>query len=278
MGRTGPGQSKVRSALLALAAVVAHLACAAGGGRAQAPGPDTAGKEARVCGLKLPCTAGGIVHSHDYYAFFRAAASGHGRIIAGQDPSDRGCVRCVNPAKFFGSLVSDPAGRGRALLHIIYAMGGVGRGTIPGGKVPAGTPVWSRVHRWAVRALGEAVRSRRPPSCYLVSTYCASTPAFRKEFRRFLPRILSNPPRDGDPGFAKEWAVKLAVFLDPKGSFPALLRFVKSGARVRARMKAVRDLCAHVGLPKVRRLLEWVGDHDPALRVRAQKCLRGAAR
>ena len=230
-------------------------------------------KEVRVCGLKLPCTVGGVVHRHDYYSFFKGRAARYGRLVVRPDPTDRGCVSCVKPSDFFRSLIADPAGRGRALMHVIYAVGGVGRRTVVRKRPTFDDRAWRQVHRWTTKALREAARKGVAVSCHLLSAHCASTPEFRAAFRRFLPRILTNPPRDGDPGFAKEFAVKLAVFLDPRGSFPALNRFIKSGARVRARMKAVRDLCVHVRNAKARKLLKWVVARDSGLRRRAQKCL-----
>lgn len=266
-------RSQVFQGGIVFLAVLALGGCAGRGSRRLGPSVDIH-KEVRVCGVKLPCTVGGVVHRHDYHSFFRARTAGYGRIIVNPDPTDRGCVRCVNPSKFFRSLLSDPAGRGRALLHIIYAVAGAGRRSAIRTRPTFDTRAWSRVYQRTGKTLREAARKGLPVSCHLLSAHCASTPGFRAAFRRFLPRILMNPPRHGDPGFAKEFSVKLAVFLDPKGSFPALSRFIRSGARVRARMKAVRDLCTYVGHPKVSKLLRWVEARDPGLRRRAQKCLR----
>jgi hypothetical protein len=58
---------------------------------------------------------------------------------------------------------------------------------------------------------------------------------------------------------------------------PVIIRFVRSGARVSARMKAVRDLCGGIAMPEVREVLEWVVAKDPWLRDRAAHCLEGAA-
>jgi hypothetical protein len=84
-------------------------------------------------------------------------------------------------------------------------------------------------------------------------------------------------PLDEDPGAVKEMTVKLALALDPPGMLPVIIRFVRSGAHVSARMKAVRDLCGGITRPEVREVMEWVVAEDPWLRDRAAQCLEGAA-
>ena len=224
-----------------------------------------------ICGLPLPCLRT-VVRSHDYHGMFKASAERYRRLMVGFPSSRKGCFVCPAPQVFFRSLLADPSTNGKGLMHILFALSAV---RLPR-KTGSGDSGFSVIHRVARRSIRRAQKSGQPVSCSIVTAFCVTRPAFAAAFRWFLPEILMRRPPDSDPGYAKEFAVRLAFGLDLPGTLPTIERFIRSRARVRARMKAVRGLCWRASKPAVRRILRWVVRYDPDLRHRAAKCLPGS--
>jgi hypothetical protein len=227
----------------------------------------------QICGLALPCSSPEIDNPHDLYGAMVVAFSEHGALLVSEGSSP-GCVTCADPRAFFDALLDDPRGNQGALAHVYLSLAEVARARATAGTPPSPATVWSDLHDQITADLESATGSSEPTTCGLLTAYCASTPLFVDGFATFLERLLFREPLDEDPGFQKEHAVKLALAANPPGGLEVIIRFIESGAAVRARMKAVRDICAYVPhYQEARAALEWVIDNDAKLADRARACL-----
>jgi len=244
--------------------------------------PAAAGRAppAAICGLSLPCTSVGPPGRDDYYGHMVAAAEPSRSNMVAIDDEARGCVSCVAPDTMFAALADDPESAHAVLLHLYVSLVQTAedaQDALANESPPAPVEGWDGVQAWTTRTVTAASASHGGVSCSLLTTWCVSSPEFAYAFVAFAAKVLFREPLDEDPGDMKEMTVKLALALNPPGMLPVIIRFVRSGARVSARMKAVRDLCGGIAMPEVREVLEWVVAEDPWLRDRAAHCLEGAA-
>jgi len=242
---------------------------AAGPPAAETPAPP---RPEEVCGLTLPCSAPTVDNPHDLYGAMVVAFSKHGALLVNEG-SNPGCIACADPHEFFGVLLDDPRGHQGALAHVYLSLADVARSRSADAPPPSPATVWIDLHDRIATDLEAATGSGEPIACGLLTAYCASTPAFVDGFAAFLEQILFREPLDDDPGFQKEHAVKLALAANPPGGLEVIVRFIKTKAEVRARMKAVRDICAYVPhYPEAAAAIEWVIENDPDLAERARAC------
>jgi len=233
-----------------------------------------------ICGLSLPCTSVGTPGRDDLYGFMTASAEPNGSRVVVVDDEARGCVSCVAPDTMFAALADDTERAYAVLLHLYVSLVQTAedaQDARANESPPAPVEGWDGVRVWTAQAVTAASTSHGGVSCSLLTTWCASSREFADAFVAFAAKVLFRKPLDEDPGAVKEMTVKLALALNPPGMLPVIIRFVRSGAHVSARMKAVRDLCGGIAMPEVREVLEWVVAEDPWLRDRAAHCLEGAA-
>jgi len=249
-------------------AVLGVLALLAGGASARRPS-----KPKQICGLRLPCKGTTVHGSHDLYgALKKGAEQGQPLLLS---TSKRGCLHCEDPARLFDAIAKDPGRNGGVLTHIYFALGEVARRAFARSRPKSIDAVLGTLHSWCDRSLREAREKPEPVGCDLLTAHCASSPGFATAFVAFAAKALWRAPADSDPGFVKERTVKLALFANPPGALPVVIRFIRSKARVRARMKAVRDICGYAAVSvEAKQALQWVQHNDPDLAPRAVKCLK----
>jgi hypothetical protein len=266
---------------VALAAVCASASTGCGGQRALgARNPRScSATPATICGLALPCKGVAVRNSHDLYgAMVQGLEEAQPQVLSNDRVS--GCTTCAEPEAFFSSVQADPKAARQVLPHIylslIEAAREAFRGAPPASAEAAWRGAFGEVGRWSAARLARAREARSEIPCMLPTAYCASRPEFGEAFVRFAEKVLFQEPGDQDPGFVKESTVKLALTLGPPEALPVVLRFIRSGARARARWKALRDLCGIVRLREVRETFQWVArsDPEPDMRDRAASCLR----
>jgi hypothetical protein len=269
-------------ALLVAGALLPITGCgssAAGPAAEEPAGPkeqQQASQPLEVCGLALPCAAPTVSGSHDLYGAMVAGLSPRGALLFEQD-QDAGCARCRPAEPLFADLLDEPGAHQGTLAHVYLSLQEVGHVAFEGHGASSPATAWAELHNWSTAALDGARGTGEPPSCELLSAVCASTPAFVESFVGFLEQILFREPLDADPGWQKEHAVKVALAANPPGGLEVIIRFIKTKAAVRARMKAVRDLCSYAAIyDEARAALEWVVDNDPDLADRARSCLEPA--
>jgi hypothetical protein len=226
-----------------------------------------------ICGLTLPCAPPEIDGSHDLYGSMVAALSEHGELLV-RDGSTAGCVGCADPGVFFDTLLSDPAGHKGALAHVYLSLKEAARYAFEGKEMRATNFLWDDLHVWTGELLDRTRDLGEPPPCVLLTAHCTSRTEFIEAFVTFLDEVLFRDPPDRDPGFQKEHAVKLALAANPPGGLDAIIRFIQTKAEVRARAKAVRDICAYAPhYIEAEEVLKWVVKNDDALADRARACL-----
>jgi hypothetical protein len=227
----------------------------------------------QVCGLTLPCREPTVGHSHDLYGAMVAGLSPYGELLFEQDQT-AGCARCLAPESLFAELLDEPDANKGALAHVYLSLKEVGHAAFEGRSESSPDTGWSYLHEWTGGVLHRARTTGDPPPCGLLSAHCASTPRFIAGYVGFLEQILFREPLDADPGYQKEHAVKVALAANPPGGLEVIVGFIKTRAEVRARMKAVRDICGYAEIyDEAREVLEWVVANDPDLAERARYCL-----
>jgi len=204
-----------------------------------------------------------------------AAAEPFHESVFAIDDATLGCISCVSPKRLFAEVADDPELARAVLLHVYVSLQQTMQDALASSFPPKPDEGWEGIRTWTNRAVTEKAQARGVAKCSLLTTWCASSREFSAAFVFFADKLLFRAPLDDDPGDAKEMTVKLALALDPPGMLPVIFRFIRSGARISARMKAVRDLCGGVARPEVRQMLEWVVANDVWLRERASHCLEG---
>jgi hypothetical protein len=226
-----------------------------------------------ICGLNLPCAEAAGGQESLYAAMVESAEVSQSKLLSMDKPRG-GCFTCLEPKDVFASEEKDPEAARELLMHVHLSLKAVAGDAFSESKPSSMDSVLGDLGAWSLGALQKAGESKTQVDCALLTAYCASMPGFGEAFVKFASAVLFQEPGDEDPGFVKEATVELALAFNPPGALPVICSFVKSGAKVRARMKAVRDLCAYKDRKEVMETLQWVIDHDPDLKERAQACFQ----
>jgi len=227
----------------------------------------------QICGLALPCSSPVVGDPHDLYGAMVVAFSEHGALLVA-DGRAADCVACTDPDAFFDTLLADPAGHQGALAHVYLSLKEAAHEAFAGEQVEPTDSLWAELDDWTASMLQRSRELGEPPPCLLLTAHCTSRPEFIESFVAFLGEVLFREPLNADPGFQKEHAIKLALAANPPGGLEVVIRFVKTKAEVRARAKAVRDLCAYAPHDaEVAEALRWVVRNDEDLVDRARACL-----
>jgi len=243
---------------------------------AAAPSPAEAGPPPGTgrCGLRLPCVSP-EVGSHDLYSALKRGLEQRAGLVLSTDDPQAGCFRCVPATELFAALRAEPGSHSGALSHVYLSLRDSADRLFRDRPLDRSDEVWRELHQRCAAQLDELAGGREAPPCGLLTAYCASRPSFMAGLTAHAEQVLFTPPHDADPGHAKEQTVKLVLAIDPPGGLDVIIRFIRSRAHVRARMKAVRDICGYYERePAARQVVHWVVDHDPVLAERAASCLR----
>jgi hypothetical protein len=189
-------------------------------------------------------------------------------------------VQCADPAALFSSK-DDPRQQGQRLMALVGLLHW-DHLELPGADVSRPLrrlPDWAKIRAAILADIRQWTKQgQRIPASFL-AVLCFTSPPYAAAFGPYAEAVLTRPTPPGarhaaelDPGFVKQAAVHLVVAAPEQRTLTTLLRFVRSGQRVGARMKAVRDLCAAAALPEVRATLDWVLTSDSELRNRVVRC------